>query len=400
MVRLRHFHGLPTILGRLHRHARVVEHFEGHLTIDRVVFGQQDAGARSVFAQQRFGVPDFHALRYRRRFLQATLKPGRKPEGTAHVHRAVHADVAPHQPCQAPADGKAQPTAAKPARGRHIRLFEGVEQPPYHLCCDSDAGVLHLETNQQFVAAFLHHPGAHTDRAAFGEFHGIARIVEQCLAQPRGVALQPQRHVSAINLDLQSFAARRLADHCGNIVKNGRKAEIATLQLQPVGFYLGQVEDVVDDRKKMAAGAVDLVQAIGLQRRHASAPQQMAQADDRIHRRAYLVAHVGEERALGLVRGFGLLACHAQLDSALFDLFFQQRPVLVQFITKAFFLGDILLHRHVVGHRPIRLTQGCDDGELVIFAAVLAAVVKQTFPWHSLRQRRPHLRIGLGRRLA
>jgi len=50
---------------------------------------------------------------------------------------------------------------------------------------------------------------------------------------------------------------------------------------------------------------VDGVQPPGLLRCDTLAPQHMDHAQDAVHRRADLVAHVGQEGALGMVGGFG-----------------------------------------------------------------------------------------------
>ena len=68
---------------------------------------------------------------------------------------------------------------------------------------------------------------------------------------------------------------------------------------------LREVEDVVDDRQQRVAAVADglgEVALLGVQRR---VQQQAAHADDGVHRRADLVAHRGQEGALGLVGAFG-----------------------------------------------------------------------------------------------
>ena len=65
------------------------------------------------------------------------------------------------------------------------------------------------------------------------------------------------------------------------------------------GFDFRQIKDVFDDRQQMPAGAVDPVEALHLRRGHAGGAQQVAEADDGVHRRPDFVAHVGEKGALG-----------------------------------------------------------------------------------------------------
>ena len=72
------------------------------------------------------------------------------------------------------------------------------------------------------------------------------------------------------------------------------------LELQFAGFYFRKVQDVVDDgQERVATGANDLgkVALLGAQ---TGVQQQPAHADDGVHRGANLVAHGGQERALGM----------------------------------------------------------------------------------------------------
>ena len=87
-----------------------------------------------------------------------------------------------------------------------------------------------------------------------------------------------------------------------------RSVERPPVEVDPAGLDLREVEDVVDDREEGVAGGpdrVDVVALLGVERRVGEEP---AHPDDRVHRRPDLVAHRGEERALGLVRLLGHLA--------------------------------------------------------------------------------------------
>ena len=80
----------------------------------------------------------------------------------------------------------------------------------------------------------------------------------------------------------------------------------------------------------MVGGVADLGQALEVRRLAHVAAQQMRQADDGVHRRADLVAHVGEEGALGLRRCLGDVARVAQLavdELQLEPVAFQRRDV-------------------------------------------------------------------------
>jgi hypothetical protein len=82
---------------------------------------------------------------------------------------------------------------------------------------------------------------------------------------------------------------------------------------EPSPLDLRHVENVVDDREQGLArglGGVQIVALLGRQRR---LQREVRHADHGVQRRADLVAHVGEELALGSRCPLGALACDVQL---------------------------------------------------------------------------------------
>jgi hypothetical protein len=75
---------------------------------------------------------------------------------------------------------------------------------------------------------------------------------------------------------------------------------------RPAGLDLREVEDVVDHGEQRRARIVDLAHVVALLRGERSLERQMRQADDGVHRRANLVAHVREEHRLHFGGLFGL----------------------------------------------------------------------------------------------
>ena len=73
------------------------------------------------------------------------------------------------------------------------------------------------------------------------------------------------------------------------------------VEVDSAGLDLREVEDVVDDRQQGIAGGADRVGVVALLDGQLGVGHQAAHADDRVHRRADLVAHRRQERALGLV---------------------------------------------------------------------------------------------------
>ena len=74
------------------------------------------------------------------------------------------------------------------------------------------------------------------------------------------------------------------------------------------GLHLGQIKNVVDELEQVASAVEDVVAVFELplvQIAKSFVGEHFRKADDGIERRAQLVAHVGEELALGEIRGFG-----------------------------------------------------------------------------------------------
>ena len=96
------------------------------------------------------------------------------------------------------------------------------------------------------------------------------------------------------------------------------QAEGNLLQIQFAGLDLAEVQDVVEDPQQVGGGAADLAQVVLLLGRELGAQGQRGQADDGVHRRADLVAHVGQEAAprigCGLRGVTGILELVLELD--------------------------------------------------------------------------------------
>ncbi len=76
------------------------------------------------------------------------------------------------------------------------------------------------------------------------------------------------------------------------------------------GLDAGQIENAVDDAEQMLAALADQSRIIlafrGIEREIGLVRQHLGEADDGVQRRAQLVAHGGEEAALGVVGALGL----------------------------------------------------------------------------------------------
>ena len=133
----------------------------------------------------------------------------------------------------------------------------------------------------------------------------LSRICRSRVTSPltagRHVALE---HVGEVELLLR----RARADEVERRLDALAQIERLRLDVHAAGLDLREVEDVVDDREQRVAGVADRGGVVALLVVERRVEQQPAHADHRVHRRADLVAHRGEERALRLVRRLGLRA--------------------------------------------------------------------------------------------
>src|SRR5262249_17943070 len=79
---------------------------------------------------------------------------------------------------------------------------------------------------------------------------------------------------------------------------------------------LRQIEDLIDESEQMLSRSEDEPKEVTEPRVHRLADaviEDLGEADDRVQRRSKLVAHVGEEDALGAVRVLGLMLARLEL---------------------------------------------------------------------------------------
>ena len=203
-------------------------------------------------------------------------------------------------------DREAKPGAALLAGRAAVDLLELLEDALLVVRRDARPGVAHRDVEEAVGGA-----GRDLDRALVGELDRIADEVQQHLRQPPLVAAadrQPLLHLRREREPLrlgERLRARedRLHDlPDGVIVK--REGELAGLDLR-------QVEHVVDEPEEVAAVGLDALQRLErLVRQLAVEPigHHLGEAEDGVHRRAQLVAHVGEELRLVAARDLDLAA--------------------------------------------------------------------------------------------
>ena len=137
-------------------------------------------------------------------------------------------------------------------------------------------------------------------------FTELDKQVEHDLAQAREVADDRRRNVAFEHVGgVEVLLDGARGDEVERRFDAFAQVERLRLDVHAAGFDLREVEDVVDDGQQRIAGFADRGHVVELLGVELGVEQEAAHADHGVHRRADLVAHRGEERALGLVGRFG-----------------------------------------------------------------------------------------------
>ena len=229
--------------------------------------------------------------------------------GAAPTGLAIDHEGAAHLRHEALGDHEPEARTAEAPRDRTVGLRERREEQLLVRRGDADAGVLDRELQTSEGGRRRRQRGhPQTDVPGLGELHGVADEVVQHLAEPQRVAHERRGQAgldTKVELHALAFGAKR--EEVDDGLEQLIEVELRLLDQDPIGLQLGIVEDVVERRQQRLRGAVDALEVLSDPRRQlGQARPECGEADDRVHRRADLVAHVGEEHALGGVRCLGL----------------------------------------------------------------------------------------------
>ena len=199
------------------------------------------------------------------------------------------------------ADRQPQPRASE-LRSRSS-LAEGLEHGAQVLGLDPDPGIDHVEAKAPRRTRFDLEP----DLAMWRELHGVAEQVEEDLPQVPPIEDDPRRHAGIdVRDEGEALPLRPLLDDVAEIDRHLAQIARRRLDVHPAGLDLREIEHVVDEVEEVRSAGADGVERIALVgAERAIALEELRVADDAVERRAQLVAHVGEELALGARRGLG-----------------------------------------------------------------------------------------------
>ena len=220
-------------------------------------------------------------------------------EGAAHAREAIDGDLSLHPLDQLLADGEAEACAAVAAGGGAVGLGEGLEKATNLLRRHADAGVSDAEAKPDAgLRRFLDLHGD-DDVAPFRELHRVGDQVGEDLAEAERIADEPVGYLGTAHEDeFEAALFGRHREDGGEVVEQPVEFEGDRLKFELSCLDFGQVEDVVEDVEERLGSALRLGEIVGLARCEFGAERELDEADDGIHRRPDLVAHVGEEITL------------------------------------------------------------------------------------------------------
>ena len=170
----------------------------------------------------------------------------------------------------------------------------------------ADAGVPDGELQGDPVLVPGDHLRGDDDFAGVGELDGVVGQVDQHLPQAQGVAHQGPGHLRGQGKQhFQALFPGLHRDQGGQVVQHLLQVEVHLFHGQLAGLDLGEIQDVVDDAQQVVSRGLHLGDVVALLGVQVGLQGQVAHADDGVHGGADLVAHVGQEIALGPGGGLG-----------------------------------------------------------------------------------------------
>jgi hypothetical protein len=228
-----------------------------------------------------------------------------------------------------------RPGAAESPRGGSVRLAECLEDGGVLFRGDADARVGHDEMQLGAPVGAGVFADLEEDMAGRRELDGVAEQIGEHLADPKRVA-EDRGGDGRIQVaqQLEAFLLGRQRHRLQQLVHDRGDREGHVFELEAAGLDLREVEDVVENRQQRLRRQLHGREALPLFRRQLAVEREAGHAQDAVHRRPDLVAHVGEELAFRAARFHRLVAradevgvAGAQLGGPRFDRLLE--PLLV-----------------------------------------------------------------------
>ncbi len=287
-----------------------------------------------------------HPAERPRGLLLPGLETGGDPEKErrSDARRALDGQRTAQQLGEATRQGKPQAGPLDLALERMLDLAELLEDAGVVRRVDADAGVGHGKGGALVVSR---RGGRHAHLTALGELEGVRDQVPEDLADLAVVCVKGGHAVRAVEHQRHGLVQQHRAEHAAERAEELLDLERCGTNDGLAGFHPGKVEQIVDELGQLFGRLAD-VDRLGLRVEAVTLPivdEQVGESDDRVHRRAELVRHVGQEprfevvgapQVIGLLVQLGVERDHAAVG--VLQLAIEVRELLVlplQFVERA-----------------------------------------------------------------
>ena len=243
----------------------------------------------------------------------------RQRKGAARAELAGDFHIAAERIGQASGNGQPKAGAAVAAGRRPVHLRERLKQLADLFRGNANARVRNCEPHPPGTVCPRQVGNCHADRAALGELDGVSNQIGEGLTQTDAVGVNDLRERKAvIHFQTQALFFRANLHHGEDVVDNLPQEAVCSVQGQPVGLDPRQVQNVAHQFQQGLAISLNPGKKLALFLiGEVGGCEQFAEAKNRRHRSADLMAHVGEKLALGAICRLG---GDLRVDQTLFGL--------------------------------------------------------------------------------
>ena len=175
-----------------------------------------------------------------------------------------------------------------------------------YLQWNTDTCIAHLKSQFCLFLAHLDQVNIDIYIPSFCKFDGIAHQIDDDLSQANGIAYQVVGNLWRNPVgQLKPLLTRPNSQRLQRIAKRISQRERNAFQFELASLYLGQIENIVEQYEQRICRIISEIGVFLLPRCQFGIAQQFDHPHNAVHRRANLVAHIGQKLALGLICCFG-----------------------------------------------------------------------------------------------